>query len=146
MVTRHGRAVTLERVGVAMLIALAASCDSGPTGPSGPGQLDALLISPNGAEAAAVLQLTGTGIGAIEVEGGNLFRETDGNATRIVVILDEPGNVRFKVHVAERSEPPGVLVLEVADGNNEVRSQLGAYRVEFTPVIDTVPASSMVTR
>jgi len=146
MATRHGWATALERVGIAMFIGLAASCDSAPTAPSGPGQLDALLISPNGAEAAAVFQLTGTNIGAIETEGGDVFRATNGNVNRIVVILDEPGNVRFRVYVAERSEPPDVLVVEVADGNNQIRHQLGGYRVEFTPVIDTLSASSMVTR
>jgi len=104
----------------------------------GPGFLDGILFSPNGAEGAVVLRLTGAQIGEIELDGGSVFQETDGNTTRVVVILDEPGSVQLRVYVAERSEPPDVTLVEVADGNNQIRTHLAGYRLEFTPVIDSV--------
>jgi hypothetical protein len=146
MVTRNVNAAALKCVATAVLVTLVASCDSGPPVPMGPGQLDGLLFSPNGAEGAAVLQLTGADIGAIELEGGSVFRETDGFTTRIVVILDEPGDIQFRVYVAERSEPPEAAVVEVADGDNQLRTQLGGYRIELTPVADTLAASTVAVK
>jgi hypothetical protein len=45
--------------------ALAACTDAGPV--SGPGTVDAILISPNGAEGAALVVLSGDGLGAAVV-------------------------------------------------------------------------------
>ncbi len=124
-----------------LLVAVSLSCGDGPLQPLGPGQVDGVLVSPNGAEAAAVVVLSGIGIGAIEVDDGTAFVEADGNTTRLVIILENPGDIRFRVTVTERSEPPEVVVVEVADGSNQLRSAATEYRVEFTPIPDPVTPS-----
>lgn len=107
----------------------------------GPGEVRGVLVSPHGAEAAAVISLSGTGISGVQAERGSLFQQTDGDLTRVVFILDEPGEVSFTVQVPERSEPPTANVLEVADEDNMLRDGTHRYRVEFTPVPD-LPSNS----
>ncbi len=117
------------------------SCGSESPVPLGPGEVRGVLVSPHGAEAAAVISLSGTGISDVQAERGSLFQQTDGSLTRVVLILDEPGEMSFTVRVTERSEPPAANVLEVADEDNKLRDRLPLYRVEFTPVPDP-PSSS----
>lgn len=126
--------------------AFALSCDSSAVEPLGPGQVRGLLVSPNGPEAAVVLLLAGEGLGTIESDSGYVFVEEDGSTARIVIVRDEPGTIAFRVAVPERTEPPDVTVLEVADGSNELRRNPTQYRVDFSPVPDSLASLARVNQ
>jgi hypothetical protein len=115
------------------------ACDSvGPDGPRGPGTFEGTLYSPNGAEGSAVLELTGgIGLGTVSPIGGEVLYQHSAESTRIIVVLDEPGEVRFLVRTENVGELPVVRVVQVADGANELRSSLGDYSVSFTQEKDS---------
>jgi hypothetical protein len=95
----------LPLVRCALLVAVA-SCGSEPVGPVGPGQLRVTLHSANSDDAAAVLELSGSGLRAAEVTGGDVFLKQVGNKTRVV---------------------------KVADHNNQLRGSIADYRATITP-------------
>lgn len=113
-------------------------CDFfGPDGPSGPGRLQADLVSPNGAESAVVLELVGgRDLGSPALEGGDVFFEQDGNTLRIVAVLDDPGPIRVDLRTEDVAKLPSAAVIQVADGENEVRASLEGYKISFTKVPD----------
>jgi hypothetical protein len=93
--------------------------------------LHAVLTSPAGTEGAAVLELSSAGLGEVlAVEGKVFARQGDGVVT-LVIILDAPGEIAFRVSVADIRSPPTVTVLEVADGDDELRASLAGYEVRF---------------
>lgn len=114
-------------------------CDLlGLSGPSGPGELHAIVVSQNALEGASVLELSGpTGLGAILSDDGEVFYERDGTTTRVVVILDDPGQITFYMRVEDVSELPSLTVVQVADGNNELRSSIAGYDVEWNQLADS---------
>jgi hypothetical protein len=109
---------------------LLVACD-GSTEPSGPGTLTASLVSPNGAEGAAVLDITGT----VETVTGNddvaAYTTPGATGTRVVLVRMNPGALTVRFRVPDVSRPPQVSVVEVADGDDRVRSSLDGYRVEI---------------
>lgn len=107
------------------------TCDNGPSEPVA-GVVDAMLVSPAGIEGAVVLELTGDGIGAVHSARGDLFTATDGRLTRVVIVLQDPGIVRFTVQLADVAALPKATVIEVADGADQLRTDLNGYRVEFS--------------
>jgi len=111
-----------------------AACDFlGPDGPKGPGSLLATLVSPAGNEAAAVFELTGgIDLRTVSPDGGEVFYQHFGGSTLIVVVMDEPGEVRFQVRTENVGHLPEVTVLQVASGENELRTSLSGYTVHFT--------------
>jgi hypothetical protein len=64
------------------------------------------------------------------VEGQVFARQGVGVVT-LVVVLDKPGEIAFRMSVADIRSPPTVTVLEVADGDDQVRETLAGYEVEF---------------
>ena len=125
----------VSRLTVLGLLALCVgACDTlGPDEPMGPGSLLATLVSPLGNEASAVFELTG-GVGLVTVSapGGEVFYEHFGGSTRIIVVLNDPGEVRFQVRTEDVGQPPEVSVIQVADGDNRLRTSLSGYTVRFT--------------
>ncbi len=117
-----------------MAVALAfLSCGDEPSAPPpGPGDLVVSLISPNGAEGAALFETTDAGIVGVTAEGGEAYHFQAGGTGRVVVILEVPGEVRFTMNVAERSRPPELSVVEVADGNNRLRGDTSGYTVALS--------------
>lgn len=113
------------------LVALAACGDSAPT--SAPGVLTATLESPNGSEGAALLHLVGGSISSVEPLTGDLHTSVLGDTTKVLVLLDAPGEIAFLLNVADTTLPPVTTILQVADGQNELRVSLAEYRVRFTP-------------
>jgi hypothetical protein len=113
-------------------------CDLfGPDGPSGPGRLQADLVSPNGAESAVVLELVGgRDLSDPTLEGGEVFFEQDGDILRIVGVMDDPGSIRVDIRSEDVAKLPSAAVIQVADGENELRTSLDGYRVSFTKVPD----------
>ena len=117
----------------------ATGCDFlGLSGPSGPGELHANIVSPNAFDGAAVLEISGgLGIGSITSDDGDVFYENDGGTVRLVVILHDPGPITFKIRVEDVAELPSVTVIQVADGNNELRTSLSDYEVDWAQVADS---------
>ena len=117
----------------------ATGCDFlGLSGPSGPGELHANIVSPNALEGAAVLEITGgLGLGSITSDNGEVFYEHDGGTTRLVVILDHPGPITFRVRVTDVAELPSATMIQIADGNNELRTSLSDYEIEWIQVADS---------
>jgi hypothetical protein len=104
------------------------------SGPSGPGQLHISLESSHADDAAAVLELSGSGLGAVEVPGGEAFLQREDNVIRVVVILDDPGKIAFSIDVDDISQRPTVRILEVADGNNRLRDSVADYETTLQPL------------
>ena len=100
---------------------------------SAPGPLTATVESPNGAEGAVLLHLVGGGISFLEPLTGDLYTSVLGDTTKVLVLLDIPGEIAFRLNVTDTTQPPVTTVLQVSDGQNEVRASLAEYRVRFTP-------------
>ena len=100
--------------------------------PPGPGILMATLKSPNGAEGAALVVLMGSGIGEATPLGNNkLYTNSNLDELRIVLINQAGGELEFRVEVADTTIKPTATVEEVAGPDNELRSALGGYQLEF---------------
>ena len=122
--------MSVRRVTLYAVLALAACSDVGPS--PGPGILTATLRSPSGDEGAAVLLLIGEGVDEVTAVGETeVFAITSGEATRVVLINQSGGTLSFNVAVRDLSWPLVALVREVAGPDDELRSDLGQYLVEF---------------
>jgi hypothetical protein len=122
-------ASSLPRLLVAVL-ALSLGCVSVPGEPISR-KLNATLVSPNGDEGAALIELTGSGLGELTVREGRAFTAGTEQSVRAVIVLDEPGKRRFQIEMDDPNAAISATVLEVADGDNEVRASLAGYDVEF---------------
>jgi len=113
-------------LGLSLLVACA------DQSPPGPGILTATLKSPNGAEGAALVVLMGSGIGEVTPVGSNqLYSNSSLDEVRIVLINQAGGELEFRVEVADTTIKPTATVEEVAGPDNELRSTLGGYQLEF---------------
>ena len=100
--------------------------------PPGPGILTAPLKSPNGAEGAALVVLMGPGIGEVTPVGSNqLYSNSSLDEVRIVLINQNDGTLAFRVEVADTTIKPAAIVEEVANPDNQIRSTLDGYQLEF---------------
>jgi len=125
-------------VAACLVLFAVVACDLlGPSGPSGPGWLHIDLQSPNGEEGAAVFELAGgRDLGVVSLDGGDVFYEPDGSTIRIVVVMDDPGPIRLEIRTEDVAKLPSAAVVQVADGENRLRSSLAGYRLSFTKVPD----------
>lgn len=122
---RFSPRVALSTLAVAIAIA---ACGSDPVG--GPGTVEAVLVSPNGAEGAVHLRLEGPGIGDISVAEGSVLEERAGTTVTLVAVRPEPGEIRIRVELEDVAALPAAIVLAVADGSNQTHAVTG-YRVEW---------------
>ncbi|NIM51255.1 MAG: hypothetical protein GTN62_15045 [Gemmatimonadales bacterium] len=118
---------------LAGLLAVAVISCEGPAEPV-PGALQAELVSPDGDNGAAVLEFSGAAISRVTPTEGMAYSNQVGDVTRVVVILDTPGRISLELSVDDINTPPAATVLEVADGNNQLRSALSGYTVRYTMV------------
>ena len=119
-----------RRLFLLVALLLASCTDVGPV--RGPGTFLATLSSPNGDEGAAVLVLLGEGVVDVRGTGGtDAYAATSGETTRVVLIKLPGGTLEFEVTVADLGGPLSALVQEVAGPDDELRTDLSAYRVEF---------------
>ena len=122
----------LRRAALAAGLVLVACTDH--TRPSGPGSLTATLLSPNGAEGAAVVLLVGEGVSEIRPVGDTeVHAVTSGDETRIVLINQVGGALAFEIGVADRREPLVGVVTEVAGPDDALRPSLAGYALEIAP-------------
>lgn len=112
------------------LLALGA-CDRGGTGSEDGGEYRAVLQSPNGAEGAAAIELTGPGIQSVTATTGQIYSQGAGTTTRVVLVQVPAAPIEFRVTMAPGQRPPAARVVEVADGNDLPRASLDGYRVTF---------------
>ena len=141
-ISPHSR---LRRVALAAALAVAGvtSCDSEPSGPTGPGTIVVAVTSPNGPEGAAMVELSGgIALGAAESSSGDVFVEHGAESSRVVVILDQPGQIRFTLRSGNVGSPPNVVLVQVAGGDNQLRTSLDGYDVEVTAMTDASPSGS----
>ena len=108
--------------------ALLAACDD-----SAPGTLTATLISPNGPEGAAYVTLSGPGIGEVSSIDARTFSHAVGDTVHVVVVRDQPGQLRFQVEVADTTQAPASVIVEVAGADNRLRANSSSYRLEIRP-------------
>ena len=111
---------------------LLAGCDSDGPGLTA-GVLTATLVSPNGPEGAAHLKLFGEGITEVRALDARTFSYTRGDTVNVVVVRDQPGDLRFLVALADTTRVPSVSIAEVAGADDELRSSVQGYRVEMRP-------------
>jgi len=112
---------------VVLVAAVAAACDDpSPVG----GVLTATLVSPHGAEGAAYVTLFGPGILEVGALSARTFSNVRGDTVDVVIVRDQPGELRFTLSVADASRPPAAVVVEVADGENRLRADAHLYRLE----------------
>ena len=116
---------------LAVLLGASGCGDVAPV--SAPGTLTARVESPNGAEGAALIRLIGGGVAFVEPLTGDLHTSVVGDTTKVLVVLDTPGDVAFRLNVADTTRPPVATLIQVADGQNELRAGLLGYSVRFTP-------------
>ncbi len=109
----------------ALALALVACSSDG----TGPGEMRAVVVSPDGDLGAAVLELGGV-LDIIPV-GGRAFTERNGEVLRVVIVLDEPGQIEFRIKMADITGQPAATVVEVADGDNQIPDSVSGYRVQF---------------
>ena len=120
-----------SRIAFMVLLLAAVGC-GGDVGPElRPGLLTASLVSPHGPEGAALFTLVGGGLGFVEPAGGRAFTFSRGDTLRILMVLDTPGDLGFRISVPDVESPPAVTVVQVADGDNALRADVAAYRVRF---------------
>lgn len=115
----------------ALGLALLAACtDAGPV--SGPGKMTATLLSPNGAEGAALVVLLGDDVGAVGAVGDTeVYSHAGATSTQVVLINQAGGDLAFQVAVADTTQPPAFVVQEVAGPDDELRAELTEYALEF---------------
>jgi hypothetical protein len=125
----------VRALAIAGLLA-AVACDDAPPEPQPvPGDLDVTLVSPNGSEGAAVLETADEGVTEISVEEGlQAFHWTEGGLTRIVLLLDDVGELRFRMSVTDVNRPPRLDLVEVSDAMNRLRTSLAGYEIAVEPV------------
>jgi hypothetical protein len=125
---------------ILILISTLLACqDLGPSGPRGPGSIHVDLVSPNGAEGSAVFEVTGgTGLGVVTVYGGEVYYNYNYGTgiTRVVVVMDNPGEIQFKIRTSDVGDLPTATVLQVAGPDDVLRSSLSGYDAEVVQVED----------
>jgi len=112
------------------LATLAACVGEGPK--SGPGTMTATVVSPNGAEGAAVVFLLEEDLGAISGVGATeVYAYSANGSTQIVVIHPTGGELVFEVAVPDTTQPPAFVLAEVAGPDDELRGSLSGYTLEL---------------
>ena len=106
-------------------------CGDNPTPPHipVPGTLTVRLDSPAGPESAARFRLIGGGIRGILASEGRVFSALRGDTADVIVVLQVPGDVRFRLTVADTAALPSMTVVEVAGPDNALRGT-GGYSLE----------------
>ncbi len=113
-----------------MFVTLAACADEGPV--SGPGTLTGTLLSPNGAEGAALLMVLGDGFSNVTGVGDTeAYGQAGIGSTKVVLVNQAGGELSFRVAVPDTTQAPQVVVEQVAGPDDEARSGVAGYLVEF---------------
>ncbi|MBT8488170.1 MAG: hypothetical protein HKN72_16945 [Gemmatimonadetes bacterium] len=125
---RPAKCFALAFTGAALF--LTACSDEGPV--SGPGTITATLVGPNGSEGAAVVSLLGDGIGSVSGVGNTSVHARSGDSSLRVILIDQTGGtLSFEVAVPDTTQPPAVVIHEVAGPDDALRPSVDGYTLEF---------------
>ena len=100
-------------------------------GDSQPGEVDVFLVSPNGPESAAIVELDGVFDRVSAPPSAVAFSEIVDGRTRVAIMMRTHGEVWFSVLVPNVSDPPPGRVLEVAGPTNAIRANVEDYGLQF---------------
>lgn len=114
---------------VVAAIAMVAACDS--TEPNEPGTITAVVVSPAGAEGAAVLDVNGTVESFTAPSDVTMFTTPAASGTRVILVRSTPGELSVNLTVPDVGSPPTVSIVEVAGGDDQLRASLTGYQVSF---------------
>lgn len=117
---------------VAALIAALLACSGEKASIPKTGQYVGRLVSPNGSEGSAIVTV-GAATDSVTLLRGRAFSRTTGGTTRIVLVLDQPGEMRFTLHGVAAGSRPNFQVIEVADGGDRARPSVVGYAVREVP-------------
>ncbi|MFW6202307.1 MAG: hypothetical protein ACOC8B_07000 [Gemmatimonadota bacterium] len=111
--------------------AVAAYGDEPPSQPPGPAVVvTATLISPHGAEGAAILDVAADAVVDVSMAAGSAFTAEAGDRLRIVLVRTTAGNIRAEIGLRDASADLEPRVVQVAGPSNELRADPVDYRVE----------------
>lgn len=96
-----------------------------------PGELTLRLNSPNGAEGALLVEIDGPVSVSNQAVGG-LYTVQDGDITRVLVVMDEAGEIQFRITVPDVQLAPEYRIIEVSGPDDSLRAVLDGYTLEFT--------------
>lgn len=118
---------------LAVLVAFAWGCDSGP---HGPGDVTATLLAPDVAVGGIVVEMVGSGIEGFSGAGGTrvFFAQQDEPIVyRVIVIGEGSGDLSFKVSVRDRGGRfPRATVVGAVDMENLPLSVTQDYQLRFS--------------
>ncbi|HEX9730245.1 MAG TPA: hypothetical protein VGA37_17255 [Gemmatimonadales bacterium] len=115
----------------AALLCVLATVACEVTDPTLPSSVEFHVVSPHGAEGAALIELVGESGTVAPRDDGHLLTARRGDTVWVFVALQVPGEIRFAFEVAARRQPPSARVVEVADGENRMRPDVDAYQVRL---------------
>jgi hypothetical protein len=90
-----------------------------------------VLVSPNGPEGAVILDVTGAVESFTATKDVSVYTTPSNAGTRVVLVRLTPGELSVNMKISNTLEPPPVQVVEVADGDNNIRASLSGYQVTF---------------
>lgn len=121
-------------VGTILVLTALAACRNEPTGggdiPPQPGDATATVVSPNGDEGSAVLEVTGGTVLDVRTDEAyvRVYRvPTD--PVRIVVARLRPGELTFRLTTDDVGHLPGIRVVEVGAPDDRLRPDITGYSV-----------------
>ena len=127
---RRRLARPVSRVLALVALALLSACGSDGGGePLQSRTWSAQLVSPNGAEGAAVLQIDGDIAAVRGPAGSRILTHRANGATRVIVVLDQPGAIALELDLAERAPAPEANVVEVSGPDDTLRGSTAGYAV-----------------
>lgn len=115
-----------------LLAAVVAGCDDPSASREQAGVLTARVVSPNGAEGAALVEVSGA-IEELAADAGTTVSgaPAGGGITRVLVVRNAPGELSFRFRVPDVGRPPSARVVEVADGSDQPRADVSGYVVRY---------------
>ncbi|HEX9690584.1 MAG TPA: hypothetical protein VGA22_00620 [Gemmatimonadales bacterium] len=123
--------LTLFRcAGAALLLGIGACAPDEPM----PGEMKATLVSPNGPEGAAVIEIAGNFPDIVPSGGVYLYSHVADGVTRIVLVRQAPDNIVYWLFVDDTRNPPETTVLQVSAPDNTLRSLTAGYHVQYETV------------
>jgi hypothetical protein len=119
----------LWRSVIAVVVLAVAGCDSADDGDP----LERFVtLSPVADDGAAWIELTGAAVTHVTAANAQVFFAAHGDTTQVVIVRTDPGPLDFAIRVADPTETPVGVALEVADDQNRLRDA-STYRVLVQP-------------
>ncbi len=112
-----------------LLLAVVALGCSDPHGPGRPSGFTLAVVSPNGAEGAALLDVAAAQVIGVTSESAVVHTQVEGDRLMVVLVRVQPGELRAFVEVSDATRPLDVRLVQVAGPTNALRP-LAGYALE----------------